>query len=307
MQSSVIVLDAVDHERIVTRVWRPDAEPRAAVQIAHGMTEHSGRYERFATELTTRGYVVYANDHRGHGRTAEFDDRLGHFADRNGWELAVGDLPTVTDRIGEDYPGLPVVLFGHSMGSSLSRDYASRHADRLAGLILMGLLPIRRIPAVARPIIEARRALRGTHKPDKLLNRLVFGGFNKPFAPSRTDFDWLSRDEAEVDAYIADPWCGTTPTTTFFRDLLVGLQRISSDAATASVPRDLPVLVLAGAADPVAAQGNAVYDVTRQFARAGVADVTGRIYQGARHELLNELNRPQVTADILAWLDARLG
>lgn len=185
--------------------WLPDGEARAVVQIAHGMAEHSARYERFAQELNAAGYAVYANDHRGHGRTAE-GGVLGHFADDDGWARVVDDLLQVTRRAQAEVPGRPVVLLGHSMGSLLVRTFAAQHGDLLAGLIVSGT------PAdpgllgrVGRQVARAEGRLRGRTHASKLLDTMSFGAFNKQFAPARTDFDWLSRDEAAVDDYVADP------------------------------------------------------------------------------------------------------
>lgn len=303
MHTSVVVLDAVDHDSILTRIWLPDAEPVAAVQIVHGMAEHSARYAAFAAALVEVGYVVYANDLRGHGRTAGDLAKVGHFADRHGWELAVADLMSVTDRINEDHPELPVVLLGHSMGEVLARDYAGRHGERFAGLVLMGSQgdpgPL---GAVGSTLSRLERRLRGRRHRSRLMNSMIFGAFNGSFAPNRTAFDWLSRDDAAVDAYVDDPWCGFVCTTTFYRDLVAAVRAVNRAEGLAGTPEDLPILVMAGQADPSSHRGKVVRQVCGLYSAVGVRDVSGRIYEGARHELLHETNRDQVVADLIGWL-----
>jgi alpha-beta hydrolase superfamily lysophospholipase len=306
MESSTLAVSAADGTSLHTYRWLPDGTPRAVVQIAHGMAEHAARYERFAEALTGAGYAVYANDHRGHGQTATTEGH-GYLADRDGWGTVVADMSAVTQFVQAEHPGVPVVLFGHSMGSFLSRAYAAQHGSRLAGLILSGTAgnpgPL---AAVGKGVAGAQARLRGRKHQSGLMNTLTFGQYNSAFKPNRTDFDWLSRDDAEVDAYIADPLCGNVFTTSFYSDLLGGLQQINRTAAYAAAPRDLPVLVIAGSADPVGNAGKGPREVAGAYRSAGLSDVTTTIYPDARHELLNETNRDEVTADILAWLDEHL-
>jgi len=306
MESSTLAISAADGTSLHTYRWLPDGPPRAIVQIAHGMAEHAARYERFAQALTGAGYAVYANDHRGHGQTATTQAH-GYLADRDGWNTVVADLGAVTEFARAEHPGVPVVLFGHSMGSFLSRAYAALHGARLAGLVLSGTAgnpgPL---AAVGKGVAQVQGRLRGRKHQSGLMNTLTFGQYNSAFKPNRTDFDWLSRDEAEVDQYIADPLCGNVFTTSFYSDLLGGVQQVNRTSAYAAVPRDLPVLVISGSLDPVGADGKGPREVAEAYRSAGVSDVTVTLYPDARHELLNETNRDEVTADVLAWLDERL-
>ncbi len=306
MESSTLAVSAVDGTSLHTYRWLPDGPPRAVVQIVHGMAEHAARYERFAEALTGAGYAVYAHDQRGHGQTAAEADH-GIFAERDGWSVVIADVRTVTEFAQAEHPGLPVVLFGHSMGSFVSRAYTALHGARLAGLVLSGTGgnpgPL---AAVGKAVAGVQARVRGRRHQSGLMTKLTFGQYNARFKPARTEFDWLSRDEAEVDAYIADPLCGNVFSAAFYADLLGGLQQINRSAAFAAVPRDLPVLVFSGSADPVGAGGKGVREVAEAYRSAGVSDVTMRLYPDARHELLNETNRDEVTADILAWLDERL-
>lgn len=307
MQSSTLTVPAPDGTGLHVNRWLPDGPAKAVVQIAHGMAEHSGRYARFAEALTAAGYAVYAGDHRGHGATATTVRDEGYFADHAGFATVVDDLHLVTERARAEQPGRPVFLFGHSMGSFLARSYAARFGDELAGLVLTGtggdpgLLG-----KVGRLLATAEGRLRGRRHTSTLLNTLTFGQYDKAFKPNRTEFDWLSRDEAEVDKYIADPWCGKVFTSGFFADLLAGLAEVNADATVSRVPKDLPIHLVSGSMDPVGDQTKGVQQVASQYRRLGVADVTSRFWPGARHEVLNETNRDEITAEILAWLDAHL-
>ncbi|SDC91245.1 alpha/beta hydrolase [Actinokineospora iranica] len=260
--------------------WPSRGEPRGVVQIAHGMGEHSARYGRVAEHLAGLGYAVYANDHRGHGRSMA--GAPGHLG-AHGWTRLVADLAALARRLRDRHPGLPLVLFGHSMGS-----FALQH-----GLV--------EYPGLADAVV-----LSGATALDQLVSAPVdpdsgglFAAFNAAFAPNRTDFDWLSRDESEVDAYIADPLCGFALDEAGMAELNAAAPRMAEPPAAAPT---LPVYVMVGDRDPLNG-GLALSDLlVRRYQAAGLTDVTYRTYPGARHELLNETNRDEVTADLTAWL-----
>ncbi|MBW1648578.1 MAG: lysophospholipase [Deltaproteobacteria bacterium] len=310
MTSDSFTFRTDDGSDIFTYRWLPDPDTsiKAVVQIAHGMAEHAGRYGRFAEVLNAAGYAVYANDHRGHGRTAGDPARTGYFADHDGWFKVAGDLVQLTGIIRENHPGRPVFLLGHSMGSFLVRTVITQDAGEIAGAVLSGtggdpgLLG-----KVGLVIARAVAALKGRRHPSRLLNALSFGGFNKAFAPARTEFDWLSRDSAEVDKYVADPFCGAVFSAGFFVDLLTGMAYIHRPEQIARIPKDLPIYLFSGAADPVGDRTRGVQQVADAYRRAGIRDVTVRFYEGGRHEMLNEINRQEVFDDTIAWLDDRLG
>ncbi|GAA4396449.1 alpha/beta hydrolase [Fodinibacter luteus] len=306
MQSTTTTVTASDGIPLHTLRWLPDGPPKAVVQIAHGMAEHSARYARLAEALTAAGYAVYAHDHRGHGATASEADH-GYFADRDGWATVVEDVRAVTRFAQEEHPGLPVFLLGHSMGSVISRAYVIEGSRDLAGLVLSGTMGDPGLLgkaglAIAR--LEAR--LRGRRHVSPLLAKLSFGQFNSAFQPNRTDSDWLSRDPAEVDLYVADPLCGRTFTSGFWVDQLGGIGEVNDRRRVARVRRDLPILLVAGDQDPVGDRGRGPREVAEQFSSVGVVDVTCTLYPGARHEIFNETNRDEVTADVIHWLDAHL-
>jgi alpha-beta hydrolase superfamily lysophospholipase len=282
----------------------PDVAPKAAVVIAHGMAEHAARYGRFADELAAGGYAVYAPDHRGHGRTAGGDDRLG-WAGADGWNGVLRDLDRLTALVRERHPQAPVVLFGHSMGSVLAQRFAQLHGDRLAGLILSGTFGA--APNIKSGIVVANalRLLRGDRGPSPL-QRTMFAGFNKGFAPQRTGFEWLSRDDAEVQKYADDPRCGFTFSNRLLADMLRGYVETWKPANERRIPTSLPVLFFSGALDPVGANTRAVKALAERYRALGLRDVQVRFYPDARHEMLNETNRDEVVRDVLGWLDAHV-
>ena len=290
-----------------TYIWEPAGAPKAIVQIAHGMAEHAARYDRFAEALTAAGYVVYAEDHRGHGQTHPVGPDHGYFADEDGFHTVVEDLHEVTELARDEHPDVPVFLFGHSMGSFLARAYAAAYGGELAGLILSGTAGDQGLLGKAGAAIAAVESrIRGRRAVSPMLDNLSFGAYGKAFKPNRTKFDWLSRDPEEVDKYVADPLCGNVFTAGFYADLLGGLAYIHDPKTSAKVPKDLPIHLLAGAMDPVGANSKGVEQVAGQYRKAGVQEVTTRFYVDGRHEMLNETNRDEVTADVIAWLDAHL-
>lgn len=298
---------APDGVQIAGYRWLPAGKPRAIVQIAHGMAEHAGRYDQFAQALTDAGYAVYANDHRGHGKTAK-GSTLGYFAPKHGWRLVVEDLFAVTELAREEQGNLPVVLFGHSMGSLLARTYAMNHGASLAGLILCGnVADTGPIGHVGKAIAGFEGRVRGREHASALMTKLSFGQFNRAFKPARTDFDWLSSDEAEVDAYIADPLCGFDCSDSMYVDLLTGTALVNNSTRAAATPEELPVFIISGEADPCGGKkGSGVKAISSLLRKVGVKNVTLKLYPDARHELLHEAARDEVTGDILHWIDLRL-
>jgi alpha-beta hydrolase superfamily lysophospholipase len=303
MPGSEFALRADDGASLLTRRWLPAGPPRASVQIAHGLAEHSARYARLAAALNAAGYAVYANDHRGHGPKAAPAD-LGHFADEGGWGKVVGDLWTLNRLIAKEQPDAPIVFLGHSLGSFLGRGFIAEHSDALAGAALSGSSG--KPPAIAtlgRVIARAERLRLGRRGKSQLIDRMWFGAFNKPFEPARTAFDWLSRDEKEVDAYVADPLCGFPFTTELAIDVLDALPRATNPESLA-IRKDFPIYVFSGERDPVGAN---IHGLMADLKAAGFTRLTTRIYPDARHETLNETNRDEVTRDLIAWLDGVVG
>ena len=305
MNHSTFWLTANDHTRLYVNQWMPDIPPRAVVMLSHGMAEHGGRYARLAQALCAAGLGVYALDQRGHGRTAEAGT-VGLYAESDGWNKVVGDLASLNQHIGQQHPGLPIILLGHSMGSYISQAYLLHHSASLHGAILSGSnfqpVALYRAAQIIARIERARQGLRGR---SALIDFLSFGSFNKAFKPNRTAFDWLSRDPVEVDKYINDPLCGFRCTNQLWIDLLGGLQQISKVSNLAQIDPGLPILVMGGDCDPVS-EGKRLKDLAHALREAGCQDVQLTLYPQARHEVFNETNRDEVTADLLAWLDQAL-
>jgi len=305
VQTTSITVSGADGTPVLGYRWEPDSGPvTAVVQIVHGLAEHCARYARFAEALTAAGYAAYGHDHRGHGRTAAGDANLGHFADSDGWSKVVDDVRAVRRQIDADHPGVPVVLFGHSMGSFISRAYAATDGGTLAGLILSGTGgDPGALGKVGQLVAAVEGRVRGKKTPSPLMDKLSFGQFNAAFKPARTGYDWLSRDHAEVDKYIRDPWCGAVFSAGFFCDMLRGLAVIHQKANIARIPKTLPVYIFSGAKDPVGANTKGVLKVYNALKNAGIQDITLKFYDDGRHEMLNEINREEVFADVVAWLE----
>lgn len=286
--------------------WSPgsDTKVKGIVQIAHGMAERAERYERFAKALTDEGYVVYANDHRGHGRTAGSIENIG-YCGTDGFNWMVNDLKQLNEIITKENPGLPVYLFGHSMGSFLAQSYISLYPESIKGVILSGTAGKQGI-MLDLGLQIAKREIRksGDKMKSRILHKLAFEGYNNGFKPARTGLDWLSRDEEEVDKYINDPYCGTVFTAGFYYDLFKGLKMIHREDIMRRIPKELPIYIFSGQRDPLGKNCKTVLWLIRNYKKIGIKDVTYRFYKDGRHEMLNEINRDEVTSDVIVWLDA---
>ncbi|HLW92678.1 MAG TPA: alpha/beta hydrolase [Roseiarcus sp.] len=299
MQESRFLIDRDDGAKVQIYRWSPEGAARAAVQISHGLAEHGGRYARLAETLTGAGYLVYASDHRGHGPSAAPED-LGHFADQDGWRKCLDDLWAVNRRIAAEQPAAKIVFLGHSMGSFFGQQFIAEHGDALAGAVLSGSNgPPPAMAEVGRLIARIERWRLGGRGRSALLRKMMFDDFNKPFQPARTAFDWLSRDPAEVDKYIADPLCGFPFSVQLAIDLLDSLKVSTGPTTIARIPKSLRLYIFSGERDPVGPNLQGLIDAYRA---AGLA-VTAKIYPDARHETLNEINRDEVTRDLIAWLN----
>jgi alpha-beta hydrolase superfamily lysophospholipase len=285
-----------DGVEVFYRRWMPSGDARLVVLVAHGMSEHSGRYTRLASILSDEGYAVYALDHRGHGRTAKATG-VGRAGPRS-TDGILDDIGALSEIARDEQGALPTVLFGHSMGSMFSLVYAERHGTELAGLVLSGSPGldenVRTLAVMMRDAVDSGMG-------DEPVSALA--PFNALFEPARTPFDWLSRDAAEVDAYLADPFCGDAhPMTYAFIADLIAMAADSMEApAIAQLPKALPVLLLTGAADPVSGGGQGVRALEARLRAAGLV-VDAMYYPDARHEVLNETNREEVHADIVEWI-----
>jgi len=294
LDETTFTYPSADGFEIAVRRWSaggPDAPaPIGVIQIAHGMGEHSARYRRLAQALTGAGWIVYADDHRGHGRSAVgvdgagSTDRLGDFGP-DGWDGLVHDLVRLDGRIEHDEPGLPRVLLGHSMGSFAAQQLVLDHSREIDGLVLSGTTAVDLAASTMDP--EAETDLTG---------------LNAAFEPARTPFDWLSRDPDEVDAYVADPWCGFGIDRAATKSLVEAAPRLAEPDALAAIRSDLPVYVVAGSADPLNLSLALLDLLVQRYRDAGLTDITTAYYPDARHEVFNETNRDEITAGLLTWL-----
>jgi alpha-beta hydrolase superfamily lysophospholipase len=308
MTFAVTRLARPDGTTLALYTWPSPALPiKAAIQLAHGLVEHTGRYDRLAEALVGAGYAVYGADQRGHGQTSQKPEDDGYFGDLDGWRGLVEDQRLVNAHIARECPGAPRVLFGHSFGSLVAQSYLYTYGDTLSGAVLSGTnSDVARRARALRLVARAERLRLGPHGRSKLLLSLSFGDFNLRFGPNRTQFDWLSRDPAEVDRYIADPRCGFEISTQAWFDIMGGIIANGRKAAYAGVPKQLPIYIFSGERDPVGRNGAGPRSLADAYKRAGVANVTCKLYPDARHELLNEINRDAVTADLIGWLDTNI-
>lgn len=282
------------------RMWIPD-DPRAALQVTHGMAEHIDRYDAFARYLAENGILVYACDLAGHGKSVKKDGITGYFGEKNGWDANVQDMHTLRDLVEAEFPAIPYVLMGHSMGSFLARTYVGRDGKDFEAYIFSGTAGSNPVLGVAKFLTKRAIKKNGGRTVNDKLYQMCFGAFNKSVQPGRTEFDWLSRDEAIVDDYVADPLCGFPFTTAGMLDIFDGLGEVSSKKWAARVP-DKPILMFSGAEDPVGGKGKGVRQVYGWLQSTGHS-VELKLYEGGRHEMLNEINRAEVFSDILLFLE----
>ncbi|TKB22872.1 MAG: alpha/beta hydrolase [Mesorhizobium sp.] len=281
--------------------------PRAVVQINHGLAEHAARYARFADFLGPRGFHVYAHDHRGHGATKAPDAPLGRFADVDSIAKVIADIGAVHDLIAAEHPRLPVIVFGHSLGASIALNFVLRHSDRIhAAAIWNGNFSAGVLGQLALGILGWERMRLGSDVPSRLLPRLTFQAWGKAVPNHRTLFDWLSRDPVEVDKYIADPLCGWDASISMWRDVVGMAQHAGKDSSFAGVRRDLFVNLVGGEKDPASDYGKGVHHLARRMDRMGFSNLVSKVYADTRHESLNEINRDIIMSDFVAWADSVL-
>jgi alpha-beta hydrolase superfamily lysophospholipase len=284
--------------------WKPEGKAKAVIQIAHGMAEHSARYESFANKLVENGYGVYINDHIGHGKTIKEKEEKGHLP-KDGFNLCVDDLFQLTQIIKAENPGVPVVLLGHSMGSFFAQEYITKYGSEINGCILSGSSGKQGIYHIASLIAMLSVIIQGRKARSPLMGKLSFGNFNNKFKPARTSFDWLSKDTAEVDKYVNDPLCGFVCTTSFYYEFYKSLDKLHKINKIRRIPRSLPVYIFSGEKDPVSNNSRTVKKLVDMYKTLGLNDVEYKIYENGRHEMLNETNREEVISDIICWLDRR--
>ena len=296
-------------------LWQPvashgasGAAPRAIVQIVHGMSEHIGRYEDFARFLVSAGFAVCAHDHIGHGRSVTDPMDLGHMPLDCGKDALIEDVHEMRKTVSARFSRkTPYFIFGHSMGSFVTRAYLSRHAEGLSGAVICGTGNEPVVKSKMGHLLACRVAAKqGERTRSKLLHNLADGAFSKAVKDARTPLDWLSTDPAIVDAYIADDLCGQTFTAGAYATLTSLTAEVATLDSALAIPSELPILLIAGALDPVGNKGRGVKSTAALFEKAGIKDVEVKLYQGMRHEILNEPGKQQVYDDVLAWIDRHI-
>ncbi|MGP2493242.1 alpha/beta fold hydrolase [Mesorhizobium sp. PUT5] len=283
---------------------RAQGKARAVVQVNHGLAEHAGRYARFADFLAARGFHTYAHDHRGHGATTAPDAPPGRFADEAGAEKVVADVAAVHELIAREHPGLPVILFGHSMGGLIALNFLFDHCERVqAAAVWNANFSAGLAGRAALAVLAWEKFRLGSDVPSQLLPKLTFQAWGRAVPGHRTPFDWLSRDEAEVADYLADPLCGWNASVSMWRDIFALILRGADDASFSRLRRDLPLLLVGGGKDPATDGGKAVQQLAARMRRMGFSNLVSNIYADTRHESLNEVNRNIIMADFASWAD----
>ena len=287
--------------------WLPEGQPRAVLQITHGMVEYIERYQDFAQWLNERGFLVTGHDHLGHGNSIRTKADYGYFADEDANGTVLADVHRLTQLTKESYPGLPYFLLGHSMGSFYARQYLCQYGEELDGAIIMGTgCQPRLLVRAGKLLTTLVAAVKGWHHRSKLVTNVAFGGYNKRFEPIRTPKDWLTRDEAIVDAYIADERSSFIFTLNAYHAMFTGIDRLYDKNLLACIPKNLPVFFVAGEEDPVGDFGKGVRQAAQMCRDAGVQKVDLKLYPNDRHEILNELDRQQVYEDLLCWMEEHM-
>lgn len=286
MEPETFSLLSADGRKLVGYRWAADGRQTGAgvVVLVHGMGEHLRRYDHVASALTARGFAVYGHDHRGHGASIARDHEPGHLGS-DGWSALVDDLNLVIAQAKSEHPRLPVAMVAHSMGSFATQQFLLDHGADVDAVALTGTAAL----DLLEPALD-------------LSKNLDLSAFNAPFQPARTDFDWLSRDESIVDAYLSDPLCGFGIDAAATKDMFVGARRLADPAEVARMPHELPIYVAVGSKDPVNGGLTLLWPLVDRYRAAGLTDVTVRVYDDGRHEILNEINRAEVIDELLKWL-----
>ena len=293
-----------DGASVAVYIWLPEQAPKAVLHIVHGMAEHALRYDAFAQAACKSGFAVVASDHRGHGKTGAKSGLMGYLADGDGFGRVVEDQKEINTEIQKRYPASPVIIVGHSFGSFVTQEYIERYGATVKAAVLIGSAGPNPSVSLALLLANLNGVFKGRKSAARFMNALVFGSYNSRVKNPRTAFDWLSRDEQEVKKYIDDEYCGFVCTAGFFQDFMRGLKRLHTQEALKGIPADLPILITAGSEDPVSNGGKTLKTLYRIYREIGIREVTLKLYDNARHEILNETNKEEVKADILGWIAA---
>ncbi|MCF3942250.1 alpha/beta hydrolase [Oceanobacillus alkalisoli] len=297
-------LIAEDDCELYVQCWGKEmSDTKAVMLISHGMTEHIRRYNQLAAYFNTQGFIVYGDDHRGHGKTGEKQGQLGFIAETNGFDSLVQDLYLLVNHVKKKHPALPVFIYGHSMGSFITRNFIQKYSDEITGVILSGT---GFFPERSSKLGLEIASLQAPKKESTFMNNLVFGHYNNKIAQRLTSFDWLSRDEQVVKDYIADPLSGYVPTAGFFVDLLTGILLMQDAKRNKEIRKDLPMLFVSGDADPVGNYSKGVFRAAESYTELGLDNVLVSLFPEARHELHQETNKEEVFDFLERWMMKQL-
>lgn len=304
MRKTINYLTMSDGEEIYTVVYMPEEDIKGHVHILHGMAEHIGRYEEFATFLSDSGYMVSGHDHRGHGHTGQKQEQFGFFTEKDGFERVTEDVREILQAVRINLELPPPILFTHSMGTFIGRRYIQKYGHSISKIVLSGTRgPLSPIDKAGKWIAKGFAAFQGKKTENNVLNKLSFEKFNNAVSHPDTKFDWLSTDSIQVKKYVDDPLCGFIASNQFFVDLIDGLTKVNDMNEMKQIPKDLPVLLMSGALDPVGKMGKDLWPVAEQYKRLGLKDVTVVIKEGRRHELLNEVDYKETYNMVLTWME----
>lgn len=309
MRENIIKHKSRDDKELSLYRWESESieNVKGIIQLVHGSCEHAGRYRDFSRFLVENGYIVYANDHRGHGLTAKNEEDLGFIAEKSGWELLVEDVLEVNKLINKEHPNLPIFMIGHSMGSFIARHYAILHGNTISGLILSGTAHNNRLLLrFAIVISDIYIKVYGNRYRSKFINYLTYGAFNRKVSSHRTKYDWICIDEKVVDEYEKDLYCGYIFTSNAFKEMFRGLYYITNFKNIKKTPKNLPILLLSGKKDVVGNEGKMVIKCYEKYKKAGIEDLNIKLYEKMRHEILNEIDKKEVYEDILNWIGKHL-
>lgn len=293
-------------QNITYYIYTPLCQPKAVLQISHGMCEYIERYEPFIDYLTGLGFLVCGNDHLGHKNSALSKDKLGYFAPKDGYTYLPRDLARVTRMVQRQYPELPFFLFGHSMGSFVARAYLTRYSELIDGVIVCGTSGSNPLLGIGSAVISLVKAVKGEFYRSPLIDKLMFGNYNTRYDKVSSKFDWLTRDPAIIEKYAADEYCNFLFTTSAYKDLARLLGFVSSNQWYESVPKDLPFFLVSGDMDPVGGWGKGIREVAVKLRRQGLSQFSVKLYPDMRHEILNEVGKEEVYKDISDWLEKQI-
>lgn len=294
---------------IHTIEWKPSGEVKAVLQICHGMVEYIQRYDEFARFLCGHGYYVVGNDHLGHGKSVQSKREYGFFSEKYGNACVLGDMHTLRRRTEKKYSDVPYFMLGHSMGSTLLRQYIQMYGNGLRGVVLMGVVADKNksMLVFGKKMCHFMAVFRGWHYRSRLVDSLAIGAYNRKYKPAITRADWITSDRERLEQYVSDPLCSFVFTVNAYYSMLGGMQELQKKEGLCLIPKTLPLLFVSGEDDPVGGWGKGVRKVCEKYRNAGIHDVTMQLYAGDRHEILNETDREQVYEDILIWLEKHSG